>query len=82
MRLGRCAYPPNVKIRPSIWTSALVATLATGGAALAQEDVRPPDPPIDKNQVSSPALGYGVIVLCLVMVVAVSIMPSKRTHLD
>lgn len=71
-----------MKIRRNIWTAALVAALAAGGTALAQEDVRPPDPPIDKNQVSSPAKGYGVIVLCLVLVVAVSIMPSKRTHLD
>lgn len=40
----------------------------------------PPQPQL--NRTASPLMGFGLMFLLAVVVVAISLMPSKRSHLD
>lgn len=57
-----------------------LGALLPAAVAAAQQTV--PSPPVDKNQAISPLMGYAIIFILLVFVLGVSLMPSKRSHLD
>lgn len=58
--------------------AAALASLATASTSLAQE--RPPDPNFTPN--TSPVVGYIVMAVLFGIIVAISLMPSKRSHTD
>ena len=60
-------------------TAALAATLAHPAIALASGNV-PPTPTL--NSSSAIWLGYLIMAVLMIAVVAVSLMPSKRGHQD
>ncbi|MSR18973.1 MAG: hypothetical protein EXS00_07400 [Phycisphaerales bacterium] len=68
--------------KAAINSVAFVTALSLAALAVAQEGPIVPQPPVDKAQLISPALGYGVIFLLVMVVLGVSLMPSKRSHLD
>lgn len=57
---------------------AIIAAAATSSTSLAQE--RPPDPNFTPN--TSPVVGYIVMAVLFGIIVAISLMPSKRSHTD
>ncbi len=57
------------------------APLAASAAAFAQAQGKGPrNPKLDT--VASPVVGYGVIVLLAVVILSISLYPSKRAHTD
>lgn len=66
--------------RPMCLVMSLAAILMLPAIALAQEDIAPPAPTL-RN--SPPAWwGYALLFILLAVVMAVSLMPSKRSHQD
>ena len=67
----------STRLTPLVITSPLWLAAAT---ALAQSANTPP--PADLNRTTSPLLGFGLMFLLTAIVVAISLMPSKRSHQD
>ena len=59
--------------------SVFTAPLLCAGVALAQAE-KPPEPGFTPQ--TSPIIGYLVIAVLFGIIIAVSLMPSKRSHLD
>ena len=59
---------------------ALVAPLALTALAAAQDSSKPPEPGFIPN--THPIIGYLIVAVLFGVIVAVSLMPSKRTHTD
>jgi hypothetical protein len=66
-------------MRPSTIAAVLV-TLAVTAIASAQEQLAPPQPAFEPK--TSPVIGYLVIAVLFGIIVALSLMPSKRSHQD
>lgn len=58
---------------------AALAPIALAAVAMAQAE-KPPEPAFTPQ--TSPIVGYLVIALLFGIIVTVSLMPSKRSHLD
>jgi heme A synthase len=59
---------------------ALVAPLALTALAVAQDSSKPPEPAFTPN--TNPMIGYLIVAVLFGAIVAISLMPSKRTHTD
>ncbi len=59
---------------------AALVPLAVTALALAQEPQAPPQPAFEPK--TSPVIGYLVITVLFGIIVALSLMPSKRSHQD
>lgn len=75
--LASMRFMPS-RTRLTTATLAMVATAATASTSLAQE--RPPDPNFTPN--TSPVVGYIVMAVLFGIIVAISLLPSKRSHTD
>ncbi len=77
------AYPDGMQMLRLLGTHVLLTAftlLLFAEPALAQDTGAPPVPALSRSPHA--AIGYGVMVLLLVLVITVSIMPSKRGHQD
>jgi hypothetical protein len=69
------------RARKRLMTAVLASPLWLSSATLlAQEANAPPAPSLNRTQ--SPLLGFGIMFLLAAAVVAISLMPSKRSHQD
>lgn len=57
-----------------------IAPLALTALAAAQDSSKPPEPAF--TPVTNPMIGYIVVAVLFGAIVAVSLMPSKRSHMD
>jgi hypothetical protein len=58
----------------------LAAPLALSAIATAQDSSKPPEPAFIPN--THPIVGYLIVAVLFGAIIAVSLMPSKRTHTD
>jgi Mn2+/Fe2+ NRAMP family transporter len=73
----------SLTARPSQWLSVLfiVSTMAmTATQTLAQSTDAAPLPSLSRTP--SPLIGYGIMAVFAIAIVAVSLLPSKRGHQD
>ncbi len=70
------SYPAPMRLSRTI---PALAALALSSAAFAQIEP-PPDPNFTPQ--TSPVIGYLIVAVLFGVIVAVSLMPSKRSHTD
>jgi drug/metabolite transporter (DMT)-like permease len=71
----------RIKRMGTVATGMMMAVFVALWPAIAWAQAKAPEPPVLRK--SPPVwLGFLVMALLLVMVLAVSLMPSKRTHQD
>jgi hypothetical protein len=58
----------------------VMASLAVTAATFAQASTAPRQPKVDA--VPSPIIGYGIFLVFAGIILAISLYPSKRAHLD
>jgi hypothetical protein len=79
--LSFAVMPPLHRPRLRLTAALLSIPLSlASAAALAQDANAPPSPSL--NRAASPLLGFGIMFLLTGAVVAISLMPSKRSHQD
>jgi hypothetical protein len=74
---SNCGYAAPMRL--STITAAL-APLVVTAISSAQEQLAPPQPAFEPK--TSPVIGYLVIAVLFGIIVALSLMPSKRSHQD
>jgi hypothetical protein len=73
--------PMTTRATSRLTTALLASPLwLTTATVLAQSANAPPSPTLQRTQ--SPLLGFGLMFLLTAIVIAVSLMPSKRSHQD
>jgi hypothetical protein len=81
MELAMRAFRPYpARMRFLHRSLALVAPLALAAMAVAQDSSKPPEPAFTPN--THPIVGYLIVAALFGAIVAVSLMPSKRSHMD
>jgi hypothetical protein len=81
MELAMRAFRPYpARMRFLHRSLALVAPLALTAVAVAQDSSKPPEPAF--TPVTHPIIGYLIVAALFGAIVAISLMPSKRSHMD